>query len=488
MANGRNLRKVITLKNGHPFQTPLFHPNSVMSIALLDSLNLSPVSLLLISVTLVVVLIGVCRVHAFFALIIAAASVAVLGSGDQSVTVAMENMFAQFGRTVGGIGFAIAVAAVIGAALTGSGAADRIVGAFIAALGEKRAPLALLGAGFVLSIPVYFDTVFFLLIPLARALSARTGKNYLLHVMAICTGSVITHATVPPTPGPLTMAEILMIDPGQAMLAGLAAGILPAAAGLGFAAWLNRRYPVPQRDARGLAPMPVHEHGKLPGFAVSIAPVLIPVILIAAVSILGGFQERLPDAVWELLLFLGNKNVALLLGAVMAVAVYLRQRGLNWRETGDVVGEPLGTAGVIILITAAGGAYGAMIQGTGIGDVIRGWIENHGINPVVLGWCMAALLRAAQGSTTVAVIAAAGLMTSLGGDGSLGVHPVYLYLAIGYGGLFLSWMNDSGFWLYSRMSGMTEGETLRSWSMLLSLVSVVGLIQVWVVSSLFPAV
>ncbi len=459
-----------------------------MYVASLDSLALSPVSLLLISVSIVVILIGVCRVHAFFALIVAAASVAVLGSGDQPMAVAVENMFAQFGRTVGSIGFAIAVAAVIGAALTGSGAADRIVGAFLSALGEKRAPLALLGAGFVLSVPVFFDTVFFLLIPLARALSARTGKNYLLHVMAICTGSVITHATVPPTPGPLTMAEIMLIDPGQAMLAGLAAGILPAVGGLCFAAWLNKNYPVAQREVPGLAALPERDEMKLPGFAPSIAPVVVPVLLIATVSIAGGFRESIPEGVWEMLLFFGNKNVALFLGALIAVGVYLYQRGLSWRETGDVVGEPLGTAGVIILITAAGGAYGAMIQGTGIGEVIRGWIENYGINPVFLGWTMAAMLRAAQGSTTVAVVAAAGLMMSLGGDGSLGVHPIYLYLSIGYGGLFLSWMNDSGFWLYSRMSGMTEGETLKSWTVLLSLISLIGLVQVWIASSLFPGV
>jgi GntP family gluconate:H+ symporter len=141
---------------------------------------------------------------------------------------------------------------------------------------------------------------------------------------------------------------------------------------------------------------------------------------------------------------------------------------------------------VIILITAAGGAYGAMIRASGVGDVLRDWMSSTGASPIFLGWALSALLRAAQGSTTVAVMATAGLMMSLGGEAGFGVKPLYLYLAIGYGGLFMSWMNDSGFWLYSRMSGLTEGETFRSWSVLLSIISVAGLLEAWLLSILFP--
>jgi GntP family gluconate:H+ symporter len=216
-----------------------------------------------------------------------------------------------------------------------------------------------------------------------------------------------------------------------------------------------------------------------------VAPVIVPVLLIAAVSIGGSFRESISDGAWGTIAFFGNKNVALTLGALIAIGVYLKQTRRGWRDTGGVIGEPLGTAGVIILITAAGGAYGAMIRNSGVGEILREWMSHSGASPVLLGWALAALLRAAQGSTTVAVITTAGLLTTLGGPEGFGVNPFFLYLAIGYGGLFLSWMNDSGFWLFSRMSGMTEGETLRSWSVLLSIISVVGLAEAWVLSVVF---
>lgn len=446
----------------------------------LAAIAVNPLVALAVSIALVIVLIGVVRLHAFFALIVAAAAVGILTAGDRGLAATVEMVLKEFGASVGQIGFSIAVAAVIGAALLESGAADRIVRTFLAVFGEKRAAFALLGAGFVLGIPVFFDTVFFLLVPLARALSARTGKNYLLHLLAICAGGVITHATVPPTPGPLAMAEVLKLDLGGVMVVGLVAGIFPAVAGLWFARWCDRRMGVTLRAAPGasvesLQEIAVRDEAGLPGFAAAIAPVALPVVLIAMASIAGSYRESFSPAVLGLLGFLGNKNVALFLGALIALAVYLRQKRLGWRHTDPVVAEPLATAGVIILITAAGGAYGAMIKHAGVGEIIRTWAVAHGAGALVLGWAMAAFLRIAQGSTTVAVITTAGLMMSVGGAGGFGVHPLSLYVAIGYGGLFLSWMNDSGFWLFSKMSGLSERETLRSWTVLLSVISLAGL-------------
>jgi len=445
-------------------------------------LQAHPFVVLALSITLVVVLIGVCRIHAFFALMAAAATVALLSAGDRSLAASIEAMLREFGASAGSIGYSIAVASVIGAALMESGAADRIVRTFLAVLGEKRAPLALLGAAFVLGVPVFFDTVFFLLVPLARALTARTGKNYMLHLLAICAGSVITHATVPPTPGPLAVAEILKLDLGLVLLAGLGAGALPALGGLWFARWTDRRCPVDLRPAPGSSVAHVtsiahRDASELPGFGASIAPVLLPLALIGAASIAGTMRASIAPGLFEIVTLLGNKNIALTFAAMVAVAVYLRQRGLPWRQTDAVVGEPLATAGAIILITAAGGAYGAMLKQSGIGEAIRGWAGGSGVGAVALAWGLAALLRAAQGSTTVSVITTAGLVMSMGGAGALGVHPLALYLAIGYGGLCLSWMNDSGFWIFSRMTGLTERETLRSWTVLLSLVSFIGLLE-----------
>lgn len=446
-----------------------------------------PFLVLGLSIAVVVVLIGVCRVHPFFALITAAGTVALLTGHDRTMAASIEGMLREFGASVGSIGYSIAVAAVIGAALMESGAADRIVRTFLGVLGEQRAALALLAAAFVLGVPVFFDTVFFLLVPLARALTARTGKNYMLHLLAICAGSVITHATVPPTPGPLAVADILKLDLGLALGVGLAAGIPVAVGALVFARWADRRSPVALRAAPGSSVEHVtaiahRDTGELPGFAVSIAPVVIPLVLIGLASVAGMFGDSLSPALGDVIGLFGNKNVALTLAALAAVAVYLRQKGLPWRQTDAIVGEPLATAGAIILITAAGGAYGAMLKQSGIGEAMRGWAGGSGAGAVVLAWGLAALLRAAQGSTTVSVITTAGLVMSMGGAGALGVHPIVLYLAIGYGGLCLSWMNDSGFWIFSRMTGLTERETLRSWTVLLSLISVLGLIEAVILS------
>lgn len=450
-----------------------------------------------LSIATVVGLIAWARVHAFFALLAAAALVAVLAGVGPGAAAGVERVLAELGAMAGRIGFAIAVAAVSGAALLASGAADRIVRSFIAVLGERRAPLALLGAGFVLGVPVFFDTVFFLLIPLARALTARTGRDYLLHVLAISAGSVITHATVPPTPGPLAMAELLHLDLGVALVAGVALGLAPAAAAWAFAGWRNRREPLaltaaPGAGAATLPPAEAEEAGAapdgraLPGFGVAIAPVVVPVALIALDSIRRATAAAWAPALAEAVAFFGNKNVALLLGAVLAVGVCLRQRGWGWRESGRLVGAPLEAAGVIILITAAGGAYGALIKLAGIGDAVRDTVAASGLSPVWLAWGMAALLRAAQGSTTVAVITTAGLLTTAGGGTGLGVHPLCLYLAIGYGGLFLSWMNDSGFWLFSRMTGLDERQTWRNWSMLLNVIALAGLAEAWLLSLVLP--
>jgi GntP family gluconate:H+ symporter len=451
--------------------------------------TLHPLTALAASIALVVFLIGWCRLHAFFALLLGALAIA-LTTGSATAAASVESVLKEMGALTGSIGYSIAAAAVIGAALMESGAADKIVRTFIRVLGEKRAPLALLGSGFLLAVPVFFDTVFFLLIPLARALTARTGKSYVLHVMAICAGAVVTHSTVPPTPGPLAMAEIMKLDTGFAILAGTAAGILPAFVGLWFARWLDSRRPVEMRTAAGSSVEAVkaaaaRDESGLPGFLPAVAPVVVPVLLIAAVSVGAIFRESLGEDTWNVLSFFGNKNVALSLGGLIAVAVYLRQTKRGWRDTSGVVGEPLGTAGVIILITAAGGAYGAMIRNSGVGDVLRDMMSGSSGSILLLGWGLAALLKAAQGSTTVAVITTAGLMTSLGGAEGMGVHPLFLYLAIGYGGLFCSWMNDSGFWIFSRMSGFTEGETLRSWSVLLCIISVVGLAETWLLSMVF---
>jgi gluconate:H+ symporter, GntP family len=454
-----------------------------------------PLTVLFLSVVFIVVAIAWLRLHAFFALLFAAIFVGLLTAlgqtGDGRFIKTVEAVMTEFGSAAGKIGFTIAIAAVIGVALMESGAADKIIRRFIAVLGEKRASFALLACGFVLSIPVFFDTVFFLLVPLARALSLRTGKNYMLYVLAICAGGVITHGTVPPTPGPLVVAETLKLDLGLTIVGGILFGIFPALVGLGFARWANRRYPVPVREASGstlasLQEVSARREDQLPGFWVSIAPVVLPVILIAAASSIGTVRASVSPAVVETIEFFGNKNIALLIGACIALVVYARQKKIGMKQLGEGLGPPLEVAGVIILITSAGGAYGAMIKNSAVGDSVRALAEGSAVNYVLLAWVLAAVVRVAQGSATVAMITSSSIMLSIAGPAGFGVHTFYIFLAVGYGATILSWMNDSGFWVISRLGGLTEGETLRTWTVLLTIISIAGLLQAMIAAAIWP--
>lgn len=454
-----------------------------------------PFFILFGSMALIVAGIAFLKLHPFFVLVLSAAAVGVAavltGVADGTVLSVLDKVAVEFGVSMAGIGFPIAFAVVIGAALMESGSADKIVRCFVRVLGEKRAPMALMAAAFILGVPVFFDTVFFLMVPLARALGIRMGRNYLLFLLAIAVGGVITHGTVPPTPGPLMVADQLSIDLGVAIVGGIVVGILPALGGLWFARWLDRRNPVEVRVVSGKSldeekAIMARDEKSLPSFAWAIAPVALPVLLIASATTATALKDSLPEMVVAAAALAGQKNVALFIASLVAVYVYLRQRGLRWTQTEPLVAEPLATAGIIVLITAAGGAYGAMIRFAGIGQAVQTVFDGREINYVLLAWCIAAVVRVAQGSATVAMITSVGIMASLATDQGFGVHPLYIAASIGFGATILSWMNDSGFWVFSRMSGLTQQETLRSWTVMLTAISVMGLVQLLVLSTLFP--
>ncbi len=414
-----------------------------------------------------------------------------------------------FGDLVGGLGLLIAMAAIIGTCMMLSGAADRVVRSLMNAFGEKRAGLVLLLSGFFLSIPVFFDTVFFLLIPLARALALRTGKHYTFYVMAMAGAGAITHSLVPPTPGPLFIAKELNIELGFAMMFGLVASILPAYLVLKMASWFDRKYNLPMREASGasneqLKQIVEKKDEELPGLLLSSLPIALPVLLISLVSILG-FCKKLSSeqgylnsesfaGIFPYLEFLGNSNVAMTLAAGFAILGLVRQMAAKQEKDfaaklGKTLQEPLSTAGVILLITGAGGAFGAMIRMSGVGDSVGAIAEEFDISYVLLAWGVTAFIRIAQGSATVSMITGVGLMAAVIGDGdALAYHKAYVFLAIGFGSITLSWMNDSGFWVVQRLSGFTEKETLKTWSVLLTAISLLGLVLCLLGSALLPLV
>jgi gluconate:H+ symporter, GntP family len=457
----------------------------------------------------IVFLISVARVHAFFALICAALLAGVLAERlpgeygtlpdapekERSHWVQAAELTAEgFGNIAGKIGIAIALAAVIGTCLVESGAAEKVVRRFLAIFGEKRAAFALLCSSYVLSIPLFFDTFFMLLLPLARALRVRTGRDYMLYVLAICCGGTVTHSLVAPHPGPLAMAENLHLELGLTIVIGILVGVPAALAGWAVARWAARRLDAPMRETGGISTADLEEMGvrreeELPSLAWSLAPVLTPIVLIAGASFAGVFgAEQWAPRVFAVLGFVGHRIFALVLGAALAVWLVMRQRGWTMARVTSAISEPFATAAVIILISAAGGAFGAMLKHAGVGDAIKALAAGREVNLIVLAWMVSAVIRAAQGSATVAMITTSSMVyPMISAPGALPYHPIYIFLAIGFGSKFLSWMNDSGFWTVSKLSGFTEKETLQSWTLIVTAIAVTGLFLTLGLATVFPA-
>lgn len=460
-----------------------------------------PFIVLLMSVASIVIMITVLKLHAFFALMMAAIVAGLLarpgtlpGEPARSHWVqAVELTTTEFGITAGKIGLVIALASVIGMCLMESGAADKVVRRFLAVFGQKRAGEGLLASSYIVSIPIFFDTFFMLLLPIARALRLRTGRDYLLFLMAICCAGSVTHSMVAPHPGPLAMAETLQIDLGLSIVAGILAGIIPATMAWLAAKWISRRMEVPMRETPGtsladLQAIVATSDAHLPSFTWSILPILVPIALISLASFLAAFggAKSFPG-IYPVVEFIGNRNVALLIGAGIAMTLLARHKGYSIATICQKIGPPFETAGVIILITSAGGAFGLMLKNAGVGEAVRQLFDGQAINYVLLSWLVAFVIRLAQGSATVAMLTTAAMMLPiLNSAGGLSYHPIYIFMAIGFGAMGFSWMNDSGFWVVSRLSGLTEKETLKSWSMVVTVNSVVGLIQTLIFSAILP--
>ena len=451
-------------------------------------MQLDPLVILVIAVAVVFVLILRLRINAFIALITAATTVGLL-SPNVPLGEVMPSVAREFGGVCGSIAMVIALAALIGQCLMESGAADKIVRVFVRALGEKRASLSLLSSGYVLSVPVFFDTVFYLLVPLARAMRVRMGKNYLLFLMAICAGGAVTHSMVPPTPGPLAMAATLKIDLGVMILVGAAIAVPMSIAGWLFGILRDRQLDVPLRETPGLTleeldALAKRQEARLPSFFMAMLPIVLPVVLIASNTLAGAVGAA--AGVQAVTGFLGNPNLALLASAAISLAVLARQKGYTLAQLAKPVETALASGGLIILITAGGGSFGKMLVQAGVGKTIGDMSQEFGVPILMLSFLLGTLLKIAQGSGTVAMITVSSIMAPLVIDTPPGFHAVYVACAIGSGSLVGSWMNDSGFWVYKQMSGLTEKEALQTWTPLLAVMGVVGYIVTQLAAILVP--
>jgi GntP family gluconate:H+ symporter len=311
----------------------------------------------------------------------------------------------------------------------------------------------------------------------------------------------MAHSLVPPTPGPLFVAGELSVSIGLMILGGIVVGVFTVTSGYAYALWANRRWPISLRDSTDISTADLEalsskDERELPSFWLSVLPIILPVVLIAGKTIMGSFfkasssdePSHILGGLFALFDYLGNPNIALALSAAIALGTLAFHQRADRKKIATFVQNALSSGGVSILITAAGGAFGGILQQTGIGHRIQELASSHQLAVLPLAFFVTAVVRTAQGSATVAMITAIGIMGGFANASQLGFHPLYLALAIGCGSKPIAWMNDSGFWVISKMSGMTESETLRLSSAMMVVMAVVGLVVVMIFARLLPLV
>jgi len=389
-----------------------------------------------------------------------------------------------FGAACGGIALVIAMASIIGKCLLDSGGARRIVDSLMRLFGLRGTPIAFAASSFTLGIPVFFDTVFYLLMPLGKALRRKTGRDYLLYILTIVAGATMAHSLVPPTPGPLTVAAFFgdEVSLGSMMIGGLVVGMFTVSVGILYAYWANRRWEIPLRDDGIAGDEEIPDDSSLPRLGVSLLPIALPVLLIGGETAFNA--AGIENAAIR---FLGDKNIALMLAAGAALLLLVRSRLSEGAPVREAVQEALSSAGIIILVTAAGASFGSALKDTDIAYDIGKWFDGGGALALIpLAFGVTAMVRTAQGSATVAMITAGGMIAPLATQGDLPYSALYLALAIGCGSKPISWANDSGFWVIGRMTGMTPLETFKTVSVMMMVMAFVGLAVVLAGAVLVP--
>jgi len=414
------------------------------------------------------------KMHPFIVLIIAAVIMGfALGLRVDKI---ITGLTAGFGKTLGSIGIIIAFGAIIGVFLEKSRATTVLAEAILNIVGIKRSALAMNITGFIISIPVFCDSGFIILSSLNKAISKKTGISLVALAIALATGLYATHVFVPPTPGPLAAAALLDADLGMVMLLGIAVAIPVSLAGYFWASYIGGKIRLtPEQDFR--------EEGQpdsLPGLGASLAPILVPILLIALKSVADYPTHPFGEGfILQLLDFAGNPVTALFVGIVLAFGLC---KG-SGKERYEWISKGLKDAGVILLITGAGGSFGYILRVGGIGGIIGSGLSGFHAG-LFLPFVVAAVLKSAQGSSTVAIITTAAivapLLGALGLDTSWG--KVLAVLATGAGAMTVSHLNDSYFWVVSQFTGMNVRTALRSHTMATLFQGLVAVLVIWLFS------
>jgi GntP family gluconate:H+ symporter len=459
-----------------------------------------------LGIAVVIVLIAWAKWHPFLALVIGSAVMGLVAALGPSKTV--TSFTTGLGTTVGTIGLLIALGSMIGALLAESGGADGIVNRVVNRVHGNALPWAMAGVAALVGLPLFFEIGVVLLVPIVLLVARRTDIGLLRVGIPALAGLSVLHGLVPPHPGPLAAIASLNADLGLTLIFGLICAIPTVIiAGPLFGNFIAKRVhvPVPALGAtREEADRPVragagsgtgasavgsgsavgtedavdepgdHDRAAIrnPGFWPSVLTVLLPIVLMLGRAIC---ELALADGngVRKAFEVLGNPPVALLLGVLLAMWSLAKRAGFDRAKTSAVIGGSLPPIAGILLIVAAGGGFKQVLVDAGVGNVIADAAKDAHISALVLGFLVAVGIRVATGSATVATITAAGIVTPLAQSLDK-PHVALLVLAIGSGSLFFSHVNDAGFWLVKEYFGMTVGQTLKTWSVMETIISVVG--------------
>lgn len=449
---------------------------------------------LILGLIILITLIMKTKIHTFLALIITALFIGI--AGGMPYNEVLDSVTGGFGGTLGSIGIIIGFGVMMGQIFEISNAAKRMASTFIKIFGKGKEDVAMAITGFLVSIPIFCDSGFVVLFPIAKALSATTKKSVVTLGLTLGGGLVITHTVVPPTPGPVGAAGIFDANVGSLILWGIIVAIPMVIAMLVYARWYGKKlYQISDEDGNWIRPADradnlvqeyeFDETEVMPTTAKAFMPIIVPIILILLNTIIGALSKTRGleiTGIYAALSFLGTPIVAVGLGLVIAIITLTK--GLPREDVIKELEVGIQSAGIIILVTGGGGALGRVLTDSGVGNQIAESIASMNINPLLLPFIISTIIRFIQGSGTVAMLTSASISAPI--VLSLGVNPVFATLSACVGSLFFSYFNDSMFWVVNRSLGLSDAkEQLKGYTAVTTIAWAVGFITIVILNAFF---
>ncbi len=418
------------------------------------------------------------KIQAFIALLIVCMLVGIVaGLSPEMILNSIKN---GMGSTLGFVATVVGLGALFGGLLEHSGGAQGLAAFILKLFGEKKASWAMMITGFIIAIPVFFDVAFIILVPVVYAISKKTKKSVLLYAIPLLAGLAITHSFIPPTPGPVAVADILGANLGWVIMLGFIVGI-PAAiiSGPLFAKYISEkidiRLPVVNNNIE------TSEDKEYPNPITIMLIIALPIVLIVFKTVLLGDwfdQSILPKYLIYAISLLGHPFTALIIANLIAWYILGIKRGTTKDALLKLSMKSFQPAGAIILLTGAGGAFKQILVDTKAGEMLASSLQSSLIHPLLFAFIVAALIRVLQGSATTAMIAAAGITSPIILAGDFSAAQIALFvISIASGATILSHVNDSGFWLVGQYLGLTEKQTFRSWTVMTTLIAITGVLM-----------